>query len=98
MTWPRASPSTRCRKTRTGPNTNSNTLMNESTDTDAIRSDIDTTRRRMDDTMDAIGDRLQGRHLLDEILGLFRGGENGDRRSQVGEKISRSASTAANKV
>src|SRR5215204_4996501 len=49
-------------------------LMNDSpkNETETIRSDIDTTRRRMDDTMDALGDRLQPRHLLDEFLGFLR--------------------------
>ena len=49
--------------------------MNESlkNEPEAIRSDIDVTRRRMDDTMDALGERLQPRHLLDEVLGYFRG-------------------------
>src|SRR3954470_4420051 len=78
------------------------TLMNESKDTDAIRSDIDQTRQRMDDTMDEIGNRLQGRHLLDEILGLFRGNGNADGEggggSELREKISRTASNAANSV
>lgn len=67
---------------------------------DAIRSDIDQTRRRMDDTMDALSSRLQGRHLVDEILGLFRGkSQDGDSRMhQMKERISQSASTAMNTV
>lgn len=40
--------------------------------TEAIRSDIDVTRRRMDETIDALGERMQPRHLLDEALGYFR--------------------------
>jgi hypothetical protein len=66
-------------------------------ETDAIRSDIDTTRRRMDDTMDALGDRLKGRHLFDEILGFFRG-DSGGRGAEIREKVTRSASTAARSV
>ncbi|HUR60183.1 MAG TPA: DUF3618 domain-containing protein [Opitutaceae bacterium] len=71
-----------------------------SNEADALRSDIDTTRRRMDDTMDALGDRLQPRHLLDEVLGYFRGeGGNGDTRmTEMREKISRSASSAVHGV
>jgi len=63
---------------------------------DAIRSDIDVTRRRMDDTMNALGDRLNPQHLLDEVLGFFRSdGGNGDNRlTQVREKITSSAGTA----
>src|SRR5215213_1609096 len=76
--------------------------MNDSSknETENIRSDIDTTRRRMDDTMDALGDRLQPRHLLDEVLGYFRGGGDGDsnRLQQVREKITRSADTAVHAI
>src|SRR3954470_21315388 len=78
--------------------------MNHSQDkdkeTDAIRSDIEETRRRMDDTMDALGDRLQPRHLLDEVLGFFRGnGSDGDNKlTQMREKITQSAGTAMNAV
>ena len=41
-------------------------------DPEAIRSDIDVTRRRMDDTIDALGDRMQPRHLIDEVLGAVK--------------------------
>src|SRR4051812_36275857 len=76
--------------------------MNDSheNETEAIRSDINVTRRRMDDTMDALGDRLQPRHLLDEFLGFLRGNSSdGDNRlSHMREKLSRSAETAMNSV
>src|SRR4051812_44265892 len=76
--------------------------MNDSHDkeTEAIRSDIDVTRRRMDDTMDALGDRLQPRHLLDEVLGMFRGNgtEGNQKLTQMRDKISRSADTAMHAV
>ncbi|MCR6655354.1 MAG: DUF3618 domain-containing protein [Opitutus sp.] len=39
--------------------------------TETLRSDIDTTRERMDETIDRLGDRLQGRHLVDEVIGFF---------------------------
>lgn len=72
----------------------------EKNETEAIRSDIDVTRRRMDDTMDALGDRLQPRHLLDEILGFLRGssadGEN--RLKAVRDKVTSSADTAIHAV
>jgi ElaB/YqjD/DUF883 family membrane-anchored ribosome-binding protein len=70
--------------------------MNESNDTAALRSDIDVTRRRMDDTMDAIGNRLQGRHLVDEILGLFR--RNDASGSRTREKLARSVENAGRSV
>lgn len=67
---------------------------------DAIRSDIDVTRRRMDDTMDALQNRLQGRHLIDEVLGFFRGkaGDGDSRMQHMKENISQTASTAMHSV
>ena len=69
-------------------------------DTDAIRSDIDQTRRRMDETMDALSDRLQPRHLLDEALGFLRGNSaDGDNRlTQIREKVTHSCENAMHSV
>jgi hypothetical protein len=67
--------------------------MNESSET--LRSDIDTTRRKMDETMDAIGDRLHGRHLLDEVLGFFR--QNG-RSREAGRKLANAAESAVHAI
>jgi len=76
--------------------------MNESqhNEPEAIRSDIDVTRRRMDDTMDALGDRLQPRHLLDEVLGFLRGNTNDgeSRLTRIREKVSSSCDTAMHSV
>jgi ElaB/YqjD/DUF883 family membrane-anchored ribosome-binding protein len=76
--------------------------MNDSprNDTEAIRSDIDVTRRRMDDTMDALGDRLQPRHLLDELLGFLRGNSSDGetRMTHLREKITHSCDTAMHSV
>lgn len=65
-----------------------------------LRSDINATRRRMDDTMDALGERLQPRHLVDEVLGFLRGEtKDGDARlSQMREKITHSANAAMHSV
>lgn len=63
---------------------------------DALRSEINQTRRRMDDTMDELGERFQGRHLIDEVLGFFR--RQPDRAREVGETLSRSASSTARAV
>lgn len=41
-------------------------------DAAALRTDIDHTRQRMDATIDALGERFQPRHLLDEALGYVR--------------------------
>src|SRR5688572_15038885 len=84
-----------------GPRQTSLFVMNPSSqnDPEAIRSDINVTRRRMDDTMDALGDRLQPQHLLDEILGFFRGSSNGESRlSHMRESITHSADTAMHAV
>jgi len=76
--------------------------MNSSTqnDPEAIRSDIDATRQKMDNTMTAIGNRLQPQHLLDEVLGFFRGSsDNGENRlSEVRQKITQSCDTAMHAV
>ncbi|HEX2853010.1 MAG TPA: DUF3618 domain-containing protein [Opitutaceae bacterium] len=67
--------------------------------TETIRSDIDTTRRQMDTTIDALGERLQGRHLLDEIVGFFRRDSGSEGKvSRLREKISHSAGSAAHAV
>lgn len=74
--------------------------MNDSpeNETEAIRSEIDTTRRRMDDTMDALGDRLKGRHLLDEILGFFRSDRAQGKAAEIRDKVSTSASSAVHSI
>lgn len=76
--------------------------MNQSrqNETEAIRSDIDSTRNRMDDTIDALGSRLQPRHLLDELLGFFRRHESEaqEKFTQVRESISHSSEAAMNTV
>ncbi len=77
-------------------------LMNQTSqnETDAIRSDIDSTRNRMDDTIDALGSRLQPRHLLDEVLGFFRRHESEaqEKFSHVRESLSHSSEAAMNTV
>lgn len=62
---------------------------------ESIRSEIDQTRSQMNQTIDALAARLKGRHLLDEILGLFRSSNgNGDSTRALGTKISESTSAA----
>lgn len=72
----------------------------QKSETDAIRSDIDTTRRQMDDTMDALGDRLHPRHLMDEFLGYLRGNsaEGETRMTRLKEKIGHSCESAMHSV
>ena len=42
-----------------------------------IRDDIRRTRANMDETVDAIGERLRPRHLLDDVIDLFRSPSSG---------------------
>jgi ElaB/YqjD/DUF883 family membrane-anchored ribosome-binding protein len=76
--------------------------MNDSprNDAESIRSDIDVTRQRMDDTMDALGNRLQPRHLLDEILGFLRenSSDGESRMTHLRDKLTHSCDTAMHSV
>jgi len=42
-----------------------------------IREEIRRTRAEMDETVDALGERLKPRHLLDDFLDMFRGSGGG---------------------
>lgn len=46
-----------------------------------IMADIEQTRRQMDRTLDALGERLHPRHLLDDLLHYFRSRPNGNSNS-----------------
>lgn len=65
-------------------------------ESDTLRSEIDTTRERMDETIDALGNRLEGRHLVDELIGFFRGRASG--AGELKERLSSSAGTAIHSV
>lgn len=67
-------------------------------ETDIIRSEINTTRHRMDETIDALGRRLKGRHLVDEALHLFRKQQENGNMTKLTHKISESADTAYHSV
>ncbi len=69
-----------------------------SDETEAILSEIDTTRHRMDQTIDALGERLKGRHLLDEALHLFRKQQENGNMTKLKNKISDTADTAYHSV
>lgn len=71
-----------------------------SNDPQAIRSEIDSTRQRMDEKIDAIGERLKGRHLIDEVIGFFRS-KNGDGEmpgAKLKEKLTQSTGAAMHSV
>jgi len=74
--------------------------MNQQPDleSDALRSEIDSTRDRMDQTIDRLENRLQGRHLVDEIVGFFRRGDSDGRLDEWKEKVSQSAGTVVESV
>jgi ElaB/YqjD/DUF883 family membrane-anchored ribosome-binding protein len=65
-------------------------------ESDTLRSEIDTTRERMDETIDALGNRFEGRHLVDELIGFFRGRAGG--AGELKERLSSSAGTAMHSV
>jgi ElaB/YqjD/DUF883 family membrane-anchored ribosome-binding protein len=65
------------------------------------RENISQTRDRMEDTIDAIASRLNGRHLIDEILGYFRSHRSkapGHGAREVKEQVADSAGGAARAI
>lgn len=52
-----------------------------------IRSEIARTRERMDDTLDQIADRLQPRHLIDDLLGWLRSSPDGMQQARNKAKV-----------
>jgi Protein of unknown function (DUF3618) len=72
------------------------TAANESASSDEIRSDIRGTRRDMDQTLDQLGERLHPRHLLDDVLDLFRNTPEGSAsRNQFTQTSKRVGRTVA---
>jgi hypothetical protein len=65
----------------------------ESGSSDEIRSGIRGTRRDMDQTLDELGERLHPRHLLDDVLDLFRGTPKGsasrDQLTRTSKRVGR---------
>ena len=65
---------------------------------DRIRNDIRETRGEMDETVDALADRLKPRHLLDDVLDYFTGrsgGETRETREKTGSADLRGAAGSA---
>ena len=69
-----------------------------SPDPKAIRAQIDETRRQMDRTIDALGQRMQGRHLVDEALHLVRKQTENGNMTHLKNQLKRSADTAVHSV
>lgn len=64
----------------------------------AIRREIDQTRRRMDETIDALGQRFSGRHLVDEALHLIRIQQENGNMTKFTNRLSESADSAYHSV
>lgn len=56
---------------------------------ETIRKDIRGTRQEMDETLDELGDRLHPRHLVDDLIELFRG--DSERGSHSRRRIAHSS-------
>ncbi len=69
-----------------------------SADPKAIRARIDETRRQMDETIDALGQRFQGRHLVDEALHFVRKQTENGKMTHLKNQLKRSADTAVHSV
>lgn len=64
-----------------------------------IRGDIRGTRREMDETLDELGERLHPRHLLDDVLDVFRGSPEGSAtRTQIRRSSKRIGRTIASEL
>jgi hypothetical protein len=76
--------------------------MNNPSDTndraDTLRSEIDQTRQRMDQTIDALTSRMKGRHLLDEVIGYFRTESGQQNAAIIKSKVTDTAGSAMNSV
>ncbi|HEU5078891.1 MAG TPA: DUF3618 domain-containing protein [Opitutaceae bacterium] len=68
--------------------------------TEEIRHDIDRTRERMDQTIDALVERFKGRHLVDEAIGFFRtkSDTSPETISKIKDNVVKSASSVANSI
>jgi hypothetical protein len=68
--------------------------------TEELRSEIDNTRQRMDQTIDALAGRFKSRHLLDEAIGYFRSNSatTSESASRIKDTVVNSASSAANSI
>jgi len=75
-----------------------NTSDYTTTDPENIRHQIDATRERMDGNLNALTDRLKGKHLLDEVLGFFRTSDGQNKATEITRKISQSTEQAMRSV
>src|SRR5262245_5848849 len=55
-------------------------------ETDRIEADIDESRHRLNDTIDALGDKLSPGQVVDEVLGLAQG-QVGQMAANLGRQV-----------
>lgn len=65
---------------------------------ESLRSEIDETRQRMNSTIDALTERLKGRHVLDELLGLLRSGNGTSAATTMKNKVSETTTATVTAV
>jgi ElaB/YqjD/DUF883 family membrane-anchored ribosome-binding protein len=70
----------------------------EHASSDQIRENIRGTRREMDETLDHLGDRLHPRHLLEDVIDLFRGEGGGETRGRVAKTTRQLGRTFAREI
>src|SRR5690606_885742 len=63
-----------------------------------LQDDIRHTRQEMDQTLDELGERLHPRHLLDDVVEIFRGSSDSDRAQQLADTCKRAGGTAAQTI
>lgn len=64
----------------------------------AIRAEIERTRAEMDETLDRISSRVQPRHLLDEVVGMFQAGHDDDDEGAARRSLREAGTVAADKL
>src|SRR5688572_33385372 len=85
--------------TRMKPRHSSNQTENQ--DSEEIMANIAETRAQMDNTLDELSERLQPRHILDDVIDWFRSHRSSSSSAGSGEKrekIKRVAGKAAGQV
>ncbi|WP_372895706.1 DUF3618 domain-containing protein [Stieleria sp.] len=70
----------------------------EHRDSGEIKRRIDQTRGAMDETLDELGERLNPRHLLDDVISIFRSPQTRDTAKRAGDAASDFASNLTRQV
>lgn len=72
--------------------------LDDHAEAEEIRRDINRTRCEMDETIDRLSERLTPRHLVDEVLDLFRTGDTGDARESARQTVQSFSRTAVRQL